>query len=235
LLAALTLGAAALLGIETLVFTVLVSPTAASWWFLGVFHALVVAAFLHVTQLAFLAHDPDAVRLLRGAWGEDNTRSELQRAKRRRLVWGWVDSITLQAGDLDHFVLTRRGGLIVIDSKWRNRATDTIDMARAAHRARLRAEALADSVLPRERRARHRSNVRPLRVTPVVVLWGAAQHGVPERAHVDGIEFVAGRHLLAWLRQLDGQPISKNAAHDILERLERYRAFAWKSAAAAKR
>ena len=102
-----------------------------------------MAAYLHALQSAFLASDGEAIWHLRGAWGEENTRSELQRARRKRLIWGWVDSISLRAGDLDHLVVTRHGGLVAVDSKWRNRASDTVDMARAADKARLRAEALA--------------------------------------------------------------------------------------------
>ncbi|MDP9443033.1 MAG: hypothetical protein M3P83_01245 [Actinomycetota bacterium] len=98
--------------------------------------------------------------------------------------------------------MTRNGGLVAIDSKWRNQASDTIDMARAAKNARVRAEALAHSLLTGNRGARHRAKTSPVRVTPVVVLWGAAQHGVPDGARVDEIEFVAGRRLLDWLTKL---------------------------------
>lgn len=107
-----------------------------------------------------------------------------------------MDSINLQAGDLDHLVVTRHGGLVAIDSKWRNHASDTTDMARAANKAKMRAEGLAQTLLQSERGARHRAKVNPLRVTPVVVLWGAAHHGVPDGARVEGIEFVSGRRLV---------------------------------------
>ena len=53
--------------------------------------------------------------------------------------------INFQGGDLDHLVVTRRGGLVAIDSNWRNQASDTIDMAQAARRVR-RAEGLAQSL-----------------------------------------------------------------------------------------
>ncbi|NYD43233.1 hypothetical protein [Nocardioides panaciterrulae] len=209
---------------ETFLVTVLLTPTAFTWWLLGVFQATLVAAYLHILHSAFLATDREAIWHLRGAWGEDNTRSELQRAKRKGLIWGWVDSINLQAGDLDHLVVTRRGGLVAIDSKWRNQARDTVDMAQAARRVRTRAEGLAQSLLKAERGARHRAKENPLRVVPVVVLWGAAQHDVPEQARVEGIDFVAGRRLLAWLRTLDGEPVDKGAAADVIDRLEKYRA-----------
>ncbi|WP_166389739.1 nuclease-related domain-containing protein [Nocardioides ochotonae] len=97
--------------------------------------------------MAFLAHDAEAIWHVRGAWGEDNTRDELQRAKRKRLVWAWVDSVTLQAGDIDHLVVTRNGGLVAIDSKWRSKINDAADMARAAQKVRLRAEGLTRDLL----------------------------------------------------------------------------------------
>ena len=105
-----------------------------TWWLLGVMQATVVAAYLSMLYSGFLAFDGEAIWHVRGAWGEDNTRSELQRARRKRLVWGWVDSVSLQHGDIDHLVVTREGGLVAIDSKWRNRIHDTEDMARAAQK-----------------------------------------------------------------------------------------------------
>jgi hypothetical protein len=235
LIAALTSGLLVLIAAETVLLAVVLNPSAFTWWVLGVFHATMVAIYLHMMHTAFLAHDREAIVQLRGAWGEDNTRSELQRAKRKRVIWGWVDSINLQAGDLDHLVITRRGGLVAIDSKWRNQASDTIDMARAAHRARVRAEGLAQTLLQSERRARHRAKANPLGVAPVVVLWGAAQHDVPDNARVDGIDFVAGQRLGSWLAQLDGRPVDKPAAADIIDRLERYRAAAWEPTDTAAR
>lgn len=224
LLLGITGGVIILIAAETVIFTVILTPTAFTCWLLGLFQATVVAIYLHMLHAAFLANDREAIWHLRGAWGEDNTRSELQRAKRKRLIWGWVDSIDLQAGDLDHLVVTRHGGLVAIDSKWRNDANDTVDMAQAAHRVRLRAEALARTVLKTERGARHRGTANPLRVVPVVVLWGRAQHDVPDGAQVNGIDFVSGRRLLGWLRTLEGEPVEKSAARDVIERLEEYRA-----------
>lgn len=197
-------------------------------YLLGAVHVGLTAAGLHLLQSAFLAFDRDAMAHVRGAWGEDNTRSELQRAKRRRLIWGWVDTITLAEGDLDHVVVTRHGGLVAIDTKWRNSVTssnETASMARSALKARKRAETLADTIYARERQrgARHRASARPLAVTPLVVLWGAAQHSVPDDAVVDGVRFVKGRDLLSWLRQLDADPVSKDAAADVLRRMESFR------------
>jgi hypothetical protein len=193
LVAGLTAGLLLILAFETFVLVGVGTSGPVSWWLLGAVQAGMVALYLHLLHNAFLANDREAIGHLRGAWGEDNTRSELQVAKRKRLIWGWVDSITLQSGDIDHLVITRRGGLVAIDTKWRTEAHDVLDMARAAHRVKSRAEALARTLLTRERGARHRSKNNPLSVTPVVVLWGAAQHTIPEDARCDGIDFIPGR------------------------------------------
>ena len=235
LIALLTAGVVGLLAFEWFLLTVVMTPNAFTWWLLGVIDATMVGVYLHLLHAAFLANDGQAIWHLRGAWGEENTRSELQRAKRKRLIWGWVDSITFQAGDLDHLVVTRNGGLVAIDSKWRNNARDTIDMARAANKAKLRAESLARTILKSERGARHRATVNPLQVTPVVVLWGAAHHGVPDGAQVDGIDFVSGRRLVEWLKTLKDQPVSQTAATDVVRKLEEYRAASWDRAPRAAR
>ncbi|GAB3785199.1 hypothetical protein [Nocardioides ungokensis] len=199
-----------------------------TYYCLGAFDVAVVAAFLHLLHAAFLATDRQAMHHVRGAWGEENTRSELQRAKRKRLIWGWVDSISLKAGDLDHLVITRRGGLVAIDSKWRNTpdANDAAEMARSANRARLRAEGLAQTLLRTERGA-HRARTRSVSVTPLVVVWGAAQHDLREDAAVEGVAFVRGRDLLQWLSRLDDGAVSRDAASDLLTRLTDFRASAW--------
>jgi hypothetical protein len=46
---------------------------------------------------------------------------------------------------------------------------------------------------------------------------------------IDDVHFVDGRELIPWLRQLDGQGVTRESAGDILERLTRYRAAAFKS------
>ena len=140
LVAGLAVGLAALVAFVTVLLLVTMVESSFRSWLLGAIQVGMLAAYLHIVHMAFLAHDPAAIRHVRGAWGEDNTRDELQRAKRRKLIWGWVDSLALQHGDIDHLVVTRRGGLVAIDSKWRSQANDTIEMARAAQKVRLPAE-----------------------------------------------------------------------------------------------
>ena len=200
-------------------------PSPVSWYVVGAVHASLVATALHIFNTAFLASDRDAIRHIRGAWGEDNTRDELLRARRRRLVWGSVDSIDLQVGDIDHVVVTRRGGVLAIDSKWRNEVSreDVAHMARAAKRAKLRVEGMARTVLVSDHKARHRARVSGLPVTPVVVLWGSAQHSLGDGVVVDDVRFVRGRNLVDWIRTLDGNPATRTAAADVLKRVRSFR------------
>jgi hypothetical protein len=143
-----------------------------AWYALGVVQAAVIGICLHFFNAAFLAGEREAMRHLRGAWGEENTSTELETAKRRRVIWGWVDGISLQAGDIDHVIVTRRGGVVVIDSKWRNQANaqDALDMAASVKKVRLRAEAVTRTVIGSER-ARHRASGGAVVIRPAVVLW----------------------------------------------------------------
>lgn len=220
-----TVGLVALLTIVTGLF-LMMPRTGFTWWLIGSVQTGVVAAYLHLLHLSFLANDADAIRHVRGAWGEDNTRDELSRAKRKRLVWGWVDSFELANGDIDHLVVTRKAGLLAVDSKWRTQTNDVADMARAAEKVRMRAEGVTRDLLKGSTRGTRRAKVNPLSVTAVVVLWGPAQHGVPENAVVDGIRFVAGQKFVQWLATLDGQSVDRAAAADIVRSLEVKRAKA---------
>jgi hypothetical protein len=206
------------------VWVAFVVSGALRWYALGVVHAVVLGTALHLLWMVFLAHDARAIHHLRGAWGEDNTRDELRRARRRRLVWGWVDSVELEGGDIDHLVVTRHAGVLAIDSKWRSAfdPRECADMARAASTARTRAQGIANTYLRRERGA-HRARVNPHQVRPVVVLWGSAQHELQGAWEFEGVTFVPGRHLLTWLRGLDGETVDKCAAQDLLEQLETFR------------
>jgi hypothetical protein len=60
-------------------------PGSMRWYLLGLAQTGLAAAGLHLLNSAFLAHDPQAMSYVRGAWGEDNTRTDLARARRKRL------------------------------------------------------------------------------------------------------------------------------------------------------
>jgi hypothetical protein len=216
---------AALLAFETTVLVWLMPDTGFTWWLLGVVQAAIIAISLQLIHSTFLIREREAIWQLRGAWGEEATRDELRRAKRKGVVWGWIDSIELQAGDLDHLVLPRKGGFVVIDSKWRSDGTTVGAMTDSARRARLRAEALAQTLL-RPERASHRAKVNAVGVRPLVVIWGPAQHQVPDAFQVDGVDFVGGRALIDWLEALQGHDVERAAARDALTRLKQFRSRA---------
>jgi hypothetical protein len=143
-------------------------------------------------------------------------------------LWGWVDSIELQIGDIDHLVVTRHGGVVAIDSKWRNQTTDedVAAMADSARRAGLRAEGLLRTLLKAQRGSRHRARTQPLSVTPVVVLWGSARSDVPADATISGVRFLDGRQLLTLLAELDSHDVPRDAAKAALAELDEYRTHA---------
>ena len=218
--------AAAVLVVPVAWAALFTSESRLTWYVVGLTHSAVVCVCLYGFHFGFLLTDPEGIKHLRGAYGEENTRDVLKAAKRRGLIWGWVDSIGLERGDLDHVVLTKRGGVLVLDSKWRNQTSvrDAEAMASAADRARSRADAIARSLLRAERGARHRAAGDAVRVQAVVVLWGAEQHRLPGGvATVGGVSFVAGRHLRTWLSQLDGEQVSKASAAQIESALVKFR------------
>jgi hypothetical protein len=215
-------GVIAVLAFETALMVLFVPASGFRWWLLGALQMAVVAAALHLINTAFLAHEREAIWQLRGAWGEEATRDELRRAKKKRIVWDWVDSINLQVGDLDHLVVTRNCGIIAVDSKWRSDGRDADAMAESAARARLRAEGVARSLLKAERGS-HRARGHAVTVRPLVVIWGPAQQQLPDEWVVSGIPFVGGRRLQAWLGEIDGEEVSEHAAKELIAELKRFR------------
>lgn len=209
---------------ETWFLLSLESAGAFRWYLMGAAHTFAVGIVAWALFLTFLTGDPHAVHQLRGAWGEENTQDLLKRARRKRLIWGWVDSISLNYGDIDHLVVTRHGGLVAIDSKWRNafNPQDRDAMARSAEKARLRANGVVDTVLRGRGRAQ-RATGPAVRIRPLVVIWGGLQSEIPDSARVDGVDFVAGNKLVAWLEGLTSDSIDKQAASELLRRIEAFR------------
>jgi hypothetical protein len=222
------LAAGLFIAVEAVLLLRVGTPGPLQWFFLGSISTLVVGALIAGLGLGFLVSDPVALHQLRGAWGEENTRDQLKRARRKGHIWGWVDSVTLAVGDIDHIVVTRHGGLIAIDSKWRTRV-DTAGrdaMVKEASDSRRRAEGVVRTVLSRERSGR-RADGKSLRVRPAVVLWGSSQSSLPDAATFADVEFVRGRDLVRWLETLDGDAIEQGPAEVLLTSLEKYRAAAW--------
>lgn len=183
-------------------------------YLLGLLQGVLATSALGIVLLAHLAVS-GTMNQLSGAWGEDNTRDILGWAKRRRLIYGWIDNLEVQGGDVDHLVATS-GGWIAIDSKWHSRTLDgdlvANDAARAASAAR-RASLVLLSL-------RH-----PTSVHPVVVYWGGTRDDIPDRhrmAHT--VEFVSGSYLKRWLRDLPAGSVDRRDAKVILRELHTFKA-----------
>jgi hypothetical protein len=225
-LVAIEVGLTALVSVVLLVFW---DRGPALWYVLGALHMLLICAVPGAIALAFLANSRTAIWNLRGAMGESNTNEVLQSAKKQKAVWGYIESVAVTGGDIDHLVVTRAGGVLAIDSKWRNEVT--ADMltsdAGAARAAARRAESILRSehvgALKREARARHRDFGASFSVTPVVVIWGAVRHEMPDRVMREGVEFVPGEKLGAWLSARSGQPVDEAVANELLDRLAAFR------------
>jgi hypothetical protein len=182
-------------------------------YLLGATQATVVFTYVGMTVSVFHATNPRMIGQLAGAWGEENTRDLLERARRKKLIWGWIDGVATAAGDIDHLVVTRRGGLVAIDSKWRNDVTTQ----------RLVADAEAAAKAARTPNSILRSLRVPVGMTPVVVVWGGARAGVPSNACVGGVDFVGGRRLLDWIRRLPDEEVDKPSARELLRLLHAFR------------
>ncbi len=178
--------------------------------FTGVFASLMVAmvalGFLLLSGLTFQVS---------GVMGESNTANVLRIARRRKYVYGWIDNLEIDSGDVDHLVVTR-AGVLAIDSKWHSHGlsearleSDAIAALACAGRAR--------NIL---RSVQHRHPV----VTPLVVVWGGNQadaHG----QHHRGVEFVSGQELKAWLkaRIITGNAFNDSQARALLGELEAFK------------
>lgn len=157
-----------------------------SGFVLGFVHGAVAVFIVSAVGLLFLLYT-GSTRQLSGAYGEDNTRDVLQRAKRHRHVWGWIDNVEVQHGDVDHLVLTP-SGVLAIDSKWHAvRVDDTVlhtDAAAArvaARRAGLILRSLRQQDLP---------------IQPLVVMWGQAQLDLQTRS--SSSQILAKTAWLSW-------------------------------------
>ena len=200
--------------------------SAATWYLLGGFHAGLIALVISMLRHAFLVHDRHAINQLRGAWGEENTTDELKGAQRRKVIWGWVDSVSLERGDLDHFVVTRQGGLVVLDSKFRTDPdlTVTEQLARDAARVRTRAEGVARTILGAKSKGQRRATGSAFPVRSAVVVWGALQREIAQIETYEGVDIVPGRQLRPWLASLEGDPVTEQAALEVLVGLREFRA-----------
>jgi nuclease-like protein len=186
-----------------------------SGYFLGAAHGALAVFMVSAVGLVFLLTS-GASRQLAGAYGEDNTSDVLRAAQRRRHIWGWIDNLEVQGGDVDHLVFAP-SGIHALDSKWHSSRlddttlpTDVAAAQRMARRARL---------ILRSLRYPH------LEVRPAVVVWGHASEVLTAHSRtVDGVEIIGGRALLLWLSQQPTKQLSKEQAQQVLRSLHEFKA-----------
>jgi hypothetical protein len=180
-----------------------------SYWLdgylLGLIHGLVAAAVVGVAAswvLSWVLAPKD----------EQGTADLLRATRRERRVWGWVDDVELQGGEVGHLVVTREGGVVSIDSRRSSEELTPELLAADAQRA-----------LQAARRASSRLQTRNVTaaVRPLLVYWGSIQGDVRKLTvrNLEGVEFLAGRELRAWLRKQNGRPVERADARRILKAL----------------
>ena len=165
-----------------------------------------------------------AIRHLRGAWGEENTRSELSAARGAASSGaGWTASLSRWRPRPRRCDTQRRGGRHRLQVA--NHA-DTGDVAiwpLSADKVQRRAEALAAQVLRAERgpsrlRAGSAGHTRRR-------LCGDPSKSTGHRLGTGARHRLRGRsHLRRWLRDLDGDPVAKGAGAELVKRLQEFRA-----------
>jgi hypothetical protein len=195
--------------------SVIVTTVAVDGYLQGLLHGIALTTGVFAVWQLFLVHGGHMYRLS-GIWGEDNTRDVLRGAKRRGLIYGWIDNLEIEGGDVDHLVIAS-WGLVAIDSKWH---TGTLDEESVQHDC---SRALAAA-----RRARLilRSEKYGGEPETVVAVWGAQQLQVPAMGmQREEVTIIRGRNLRGWLKSRRDEPTiySRSTADALLERLDRFR------------
>ncbi|GAA5142469.1 hypothetical protein GCM10023340_06000 [Nocardioides marinquilinus] len=187
----------------------------ASWYLLGVLHVLLAGSFVGVCVMVLVTTEPDRSKGV--AWGEEYTRDELRHAHRRRIVRHALHDITLDDGDVDHLVVTRHGGVVAMDSKYRSSVEpgDLTDLAASAAAVAARARQLLGGMQVGGGRGPAPS------VRAVLVLWGKGQKSLDLPVTVDGVEVVRGPDLVEWLRVLDDERRPRRESRVLVRELTR--------------
>ena len=94
LIAGFTLGACALLGIPL------------DGYMAGLFTGILATAMLGAIALSFLLVSGQTFQVS-GALGETNTADVLRATRRLKYIYGWIDGLEIEGGDIDHLVVTR--------------------------------------------------------------------------------------------------------------------------------
>lgn len=194
---------------------------------LGLLHAGLIGLAVAAIFRAFIVVYAEARNQLAGIWGEEFTAEELGRMQRRGVVWGSVDGIALQGMDIDHLAVTRRAGLLAIDSKHRARLDEPslAAMARSARAAATKADSIMRDlrVSVGEPKGLRASPAREFRVNPVIVVWGRAQRDLPRPIVVDRVPIVPGRAFGPWLSTIEVETVSESHAAELLVKLHQFR------------
>lgn len=171
-------------------------------------------AFISAVLLLYLMTS-GAIYELGGAWGEDNTKSELKTARKRGLFWGAVHNIEVAGIDIDHLVLAPQGAF-AIDSKWHFGELQHWALDRDVRRARAGAQKAASVLRSTHVRA-------PMDVVPLVVVWGRGQRELPDEGlNHDGVGVVAGADLMKWLESVQHGPLPKGQSMSVLGALGKF-------------
>jgi hypothetical protein len=184
-------------------------------WQQGFMTGVMATAFLSLTVLGFALHT-EGLQQLAGAWGEDNTCAELDKARKRGHIWGAVHNIEFGGfGDIDHVVLTP-GGVLALETKWKFR-----ELARNWLHKDLRQ---ASSAAGKTRSVLRSKGIDAVHdVTPVVVVWGKGGHEIADGGEVvDGVHLVYGGELADWMARWGTGRLAQDNAEPVLAKLETF-------------
>ncbi len=167
-------------------------------YWLGLAQGLLALVFTIFLSALLLTYSGAAWKLA-GAWGESNTRDVLRVARRKGMIWGWVDTMKFSGTDIDHIVVTKMG-LLALDSKWHARELDAATIHRDVKSAKSSAGKLRTALKSRNLRDISIDLPSELPVRPAVVVWGVAEKQLLECEQLhDGVVFIAGKNLRRWV------------------------------------
>lgn len=204
----------AVFGVLLAISLVPIYRTDDSWW-QGFLTGIIALAFLGSLALGFAVHT-EGLQQLAGAWGEDNTRTELDKARKRGHIWGAVHNIEFGGfGDIDHVVLAP-GGVLALETKWKFR-----NLARAWLHKDLRQ---ASAAAAKTRSVLRSKGIDALHeVTPVVVVWGKGGHEIADGGEVvDGVHLIYGGELADWIARWGTGQLAQDNAEPVLAKLETF-------------
>lgn len=182
----------------------------------GVITGVMATFYVGVIFFAFLIHT-EGLQQLAGAWGEDNTAAELEKARKRGLVWGFVNNLEIGNMDIDHVVVAP-AGVFAVESKWHFRESRESTLEYNAFQAQRNAEKIA-SIL------RSVTVRMPHPVTPIVAVWGRGRHELPSEGRtVSSVLVAPGDELALWLERLQTGRFAQDYAAELLSRLTAFKA-----------